>query len=339
MATYYGTYGQKVQYLASDPSDPQTGQVWYNSTSATLKVRSVTTSGTYSSGGNMNTGRKNLGGVGSQTAALGFGGYEIPNYLSASESYDGTSWTNTPSLSSARGLAASAGTQTSALYAGGFAGGPHPNPVAAITEEWNGSSWGSGGNLGTGRQWLAGSGTQTAGIAFGGGTPVVGYTTGYTEEYDGTSWTAGGNLNTARSEPGRAGNGTQTATLAFGGFELPPGNTTAVTESYNGTSWTSVNSLNTLRSFYGSGGGTQTTALAMAGGNSTGNVNATEDWNGTSWTTNGASLNILRNSMAGAGTQTSALIFGGAAPGNVTQTSTEEYSGAGVAVTRTVTVS
>jgi hypothetical protein len=39
MATYYGTYGQKVQYLASDPSDPQIGQVWYNSTSATLKVR------------------------------------------------------------------------------------------------------------------------------------------------------------------------------------------------------------------------------------------------------------------------------------------------------------
>jgi hypothetical protein len=45
MATYYGTYGQKVQYLASDPSDPQTGQVWYNSTSATLKVRQATTTG------------------------------------------------------------------------------------------------------------------------------------------------------------------------------------------------------------------------------------------------------------------------------------------------------
>ena len=47
MATYYGTYGQKVQYLASDPSDPQTGQVWYNSTSAVLKVQSVTTAGAW----------------------------------------------------------------------------------------------------------------------------------------------------------------------------------------------------------------------------------------------------------------------------------------------------
>ena len=55
MATYYGTYGQKVQYLASDPSDPQIGQVWYNSTSAVLKVRSATTTGTWAAGGNMNT--------------------------------------------------------------------------------------------------------------------------------------------------------------------------------------------------------------------------------------------------------------------------------------------
>ena len=53
MTTYYETYGQKVQYLASDPSDPQTGQVWYNSTSATLKVRAATTSGTWASGGSL----------------------------------------------------------------------------------------------------------------------------------------------------------------------------------------------------------------------------------------------------------------------------------------------
>ena len=49
MTTYYGLYGQKVQYLASDPTDVQICQVWYNSTSATLKVRSATTSGTWAS--------------------------------------------------------------------------------------------------------------------------------------------------------------------------------------------------------------------------------------------------------------------------------------------------
>jgi hypothetical protein len=55
MATYYGTYGQKVQYLASDPSDPQIGQVWYNSTSATLKVRQEVATVLGQAGGNLNT--------------------------------------------------------------------------------------------------------------------------------------------------------------------------------------------------------------------------------------------------------------------------------------------
>ena len=63
MATYYGTYGQKVQYLASDPSDPQIGQVWYNSTSAVLKVRGVTTAGTFASGGNLGTAVYQAGGA------------------------------------------------------------------------------------------------------------------------------------------------------------------------------------------------------------------------------------------------------------------------------------
>ena len=36
MADYKGIKGFKVQSLASDPSAP-VGQVWYNSTSATLK--------------------------------------------------------------------------------------------------------------------------------------------------------------------------------------------------------------------------------------------------------------------------------------------------------------
>jgi hypothetical protein len=57
MATYYGTYGQKVQYLASDPSDPQIGQVWYNSTSATLKVRQEVATNAWASGGNLGTAR------------------------------------------------------------------------------------------------------------------------------------------------------------------------------------------------------------------------------------------------------------------------------------------
>jgi hypothetical protein len=39
VATYYDIFGQKVQYLSSDPSDVQKGQVWYNSTSNTAKCK------------------------------------------------------------------------------------------------------------------------------------------------------------------------------------------------------------------------------------------------------------------------------------------------------------
>jgi hypothetical protein len=95
MATYYGTYGQKVQYLASDPSDPQTGQVWYNSTSATLKVQSATTAGAWATGGNLNTARSDTGGAGAtKDAALVFGGLgppPAPTATGITESYNGTS--------------------------------------------------------------------------------------------------------------------------------------------------------------------------------------------------------------------------------------------------------
>ena len=77
MATYYGTYGQKVQYLASDPSDPQIGQVWYNSTSAVLKVRQSVATNAWASGGALGTGRYSLGGFGIQTAAVAVGGYNV----------------------------------------------------------------------------------------------------------------------------------------------------------------------------------------------------------------------------------------------------------------------
>jgi hypothetical protein len=77
MATYYGTYGQKVQYLASDPSDPQTGQVWYNSTSATLKVQSATTAGAWATGGNLNKLDKCRRSR-NKSAALAFGGIGPP---------------------------------------------------------------------------------------------------------------------------------------------------------------------------------------------------------------------------------------------------------------------
>jgi hypothetical protein len=44
MAEYINIKGQNIEVVASDPANPTLGQIWYNSTSNTLKGGSVTTS-------------------------------------------------------------------------------------------------------------------------------------------------------------------------------------------------------------------------------------------------------------------------------------------------------
>ena len=74
MATYKQIHGTKIEAVASDPSNPVEGQVWYNTTSNVLKGQAATTVGAWASGGNMNTGRDQVAGAGTQTATLAFGG-------------------------------------------------------------------------------------------------------------------------------------------------------------------------------------------------------------------------------------------------------------------------
>jgi hypothetical protein len=79
----------------------------------------------------------------------------------------------------------------------------------------------------------------------------------------------------------------------------------------------------------------QTAALAF-GGQLPPATGATEEYDGSTWTTSPGSLNTARSGLAGCGTQTAALAFGGGPPYTA---ATEEWTGAGVALTKTVTVS
>ena len=74
MATYLGTHGGRIQNYTTDPDNPNAGEVWFNATSNSLKFQSPVTTAAWSTGGNLNTARDSLGGAGTQTAALGFGG-------------------------------------------------------------------------------------------------------------------------------------------------------------------------------------------------------------------------------------------------------------------------
>jgi hypothetical protein len=322
MTTYNEIAGRRVNFLSSDPTYVDTnsdGQVWYNSTTATLKAWLPT--GAWRSGGNLNTARGYGGGAGTQTAALSFGGYTTAN-SAITETYNSIAWTSVANLNLARPQMTGFGaTNTAAIAAGGGGGGP----VTGNTESWNGSSWTTVNPMNTARNDLAGIGIQTAGLVVG-GVISGGAGSGATETWNGTSWTSNPTgLNTPRYALGGSGFGTQTAGILAGGNLPYPGPVTAATESWNGSSWTSVNSLNTARN-YTNTSGTQTAGLCFGGSTPT-TSSATELWNGSSWTTSPASLATARfyGSPASSGTQSSALMAGGD-NGTARVAATEEWN-------------
>ena len=306
--------------------------MWYNSASGTLKVYQ-TVAGSWASGGNMNTARRLLSGLGTQTAALGWGGYVGPSTYS-SEEYNGTSWTNTPTYPSVIYGAGAIGTQTAGVGAGGYL---QPTTLSVnTTQDYNGSSWGSGsGTLGTARNLMGASGVETAGLIFGGYTsyPTV---TADTEEYNGSAYSEQNNMSTPRAELASANQAPQSASLAFGGNIIPVNTSTTSTEEYDGTSWTAGGALNTGRFGLG-GGGTQTAAIAMTGSNSPPQTQVTNNelYDGTSWTNTTANA-TGRVQVAGGGTSTAGIVFAGSV-GPITN-ATEEFTGAALG-TKTVTTS
>ena len=329
MTLYKGIQGFSVQNLSADPTDPNEGQVWYNSTSNVWKLTSATTAGAWATSNNMNTAREVVG-AGTQTEAVAFGG-SVPPYTGATEEYNGTSWTTNPtSLNTTRANLAGAGTQTAALAFGGYPGVGTANTGA--TEEYDGSTWTSNPTgLNTARSELGGCGTQTAALGFSGNPAPY---TGATEEYDGSTWaTSPGSLATGRA--GLAGAGTQTAGLAFGGYLGAPGDSNA-TEEYDGATWTAGGNL-TVAVYRLAGCGTQTAGLGF-GGNPPPGITTTQLYDGTTWANNPTGLNTGRLYLGGIGTQPSALAFGGQTGGSSTA-ATEEWLGAGAALTQTITVS
>jgi len=329
MSTYYGIFGGRVNYVSSDPSNPITGQVWYNYTSAALKVRAVSTVGTVASGGNVNSARAHLSGAGTQTAAFIAGGDQPggSGTQSITELYNGTSWTSNPTgLGTGKRFVVGTGTQTAGMAATGYNGSSY----TATVETFNGTSWSPSPNMNNARSVGGMAGPNTATLYYG-GEPG---TTSLSEKYNGTSWTSTPQLNTGRYYMGGMGGaGSNTAALAYGG-STPP---STQTELWNGTSWTNnPTGLNTGGQQI-SGGGTQTSLVALGGDGRGSNI---EIWNGTTWTSNPNSLSTGRRAAAtsGFGNSSDSMTATGYNPSPSVTSATEEYTGPGVAQTKTVTV-
>ena len=337
MATYLGTHGSRIQNYTTDPDNPNTGEVWYNATANTIKIEAVTTAGSWSSGGNLNTARNGNAGAGTTTAGIVFGGKTPPNnYVGNTEKYNGSSWTEVNDMNTGRYdlASAKAGTQTASLAFGGGTSGP--DNYYALCESFNGTNWTEVNDLTTGspgRVGLAGAGTQTAALAFGGyrhdGT---GYRLANTETWNGTNWTEVNDLNQIRTGLGGCG-ANNTAALAFGGTTPPAQD---VTELWNGTNWTEVNDLNVARETMASIG-ISTSALCVAGYSTT-FVGITEEWNGTNWTEVADLATARGYGIAGGGTTSSGFVAGGQTAPGATNVSalTEEWNGAGSPQVRTI---
>ena len=134
MSTYKALVGKKIKSVSSDPSDSADGQMWYNTT--THSLRGLAISEAFSSGANLATARQSGAGAGTQTAGVITGGQPLPpgsGYIGITEEWDGSSWSESGDLNNARAELAGAGTQTATLA---FGGTPSPT-VKEKTESYN----------------------------------------------------------------------------------------------------------------------------------------------------------------------------------------------------------
>ena len=317
MATYIGIKGVQIPTVSSDPSNPVAGEVWYNTTTNTLKAYGAQGTGAWASGGTMNDGRTYVSGLGtSQSAGMIVGGGP-PAGLGGvkTESYDGSTWTEEGDMIGGRSdLGTSVGgSPTAALVFGGDGRSaiPAQPQTSDLTESYNGTAWSEVADLNTALRNVAGAGTQTAALSLGGQISPTTIPTSVTETWDGTSWTNGvGFVNTQRSAA--AGFGTATAGLIACG-RVPPAsasNGSVFTESYDGTSWSAVNDANQQR-YLGGEAGTQGGGL-LIGGETANDV--CESWDGTCWSTIAALASAVRDN-AGFGTSIAGLSGAGGYPG------------------------
>ncbi len=207
-------------------------------------------------------------------------------------------FTSSADMSTGRQSGSGAGTQTAALYNGGY----NNNTVC---ENYNGTGWSSIAALNTARQYAGGCGTETSALVYG-NYP----TANTTEEFNGSAWSAQEGFSTARRSG--ASFGLETAAVLAGGTTGPAVST--ATEEYNGESWTGTGALSQARQYF-AGAGIESAGLVFGGSNNPNTTiyTNTEEYDGSTWS-NGGAMPAGRSMMFSWGTQSAAALSGGALP-------------------------
>jgi len=325
MAGYKTVKGFNIQTRSSDPSNPISGEVWYNSTSNDLKAYG-NVAGAWAASTAMPAGRGLSATIGTTTACIVIAGNVPPDTSTAGTvEWNGSSWTAGGALTRSPVPGGTSGqlgfgTLTTATVAGGHQASPLVT-FTTLVEEYNGTSWTAVNESSNGRNDGTAAGTNAAGLIMCGTTP--GGTGKETEEYDGTNWSTGGELGNGRPRPQGSVCGTQTAALAIGGESGPD----TTVEEYNGSSWTAAPSVPTT-SWNGGCSGIETAALSFAGGGgpSPSQTGATFSYNGSTWSAE-AALATGRSYCNGCGSGTSAFLCGGGYPFTIpTNANVEEWT-------------
>jgi len=316
MATYEEIYGKRVDVLDSDPTltSAYEGQVWYNSTSGTLK--SVVSFGAWFASTPQIVGGYSQGAAGTTEALISVGRDKYPGPPPSSrttgdaEEYNGVGWSTATTNPNAWAFQATCGTQTAAITACGTLNG---TTYQSGSTKYDGTSWTSNPSLPTISEAFNQFGTQTASIGFGGGTPAGYPSAAFTG--DGEGWTAGPNLSNDKRY-GTGCTGTSTAGIAFGG-QAP---TNSTVEELDGTTWTSGTAMPTTGHNMPTGVGAQSSAFALPGVMPS--TTSTFKYDGTTWTADASTATPRSGRLSSGGTQTSCVLAG--APSN--GTATEEYT-------------
>ena len=130
------------------------------------------------------------GGAGTQNTALVVSGLSTidpsATFITATEKYNGTSWSATGAVINAFQNRSVTGESNSALASGGY--NQYTGCRFACTEKFNGTSWSTGNAMIIARK-TSGAGTQNSALAIGGYNPSIGGTSGNcVESYNGTTW-------------------------------------------------------------------------------------------------------------------------------------------------------
>ena len=271
----------------------------------------------------------------SLNAGVAFGGYVSGSKSSATNEYDGSSWTGANAMSDVFVGGAYGGTQTAAFGAGGYAA---PPSRTTATEQYDGTNWTGGGALSVAASQNVGFGTSTAGVVYGGeGSPDPAIKTS-TQEYDGSSWTTVNTMPVGASGNG-TGFGTQTAGIRSGGTAPTPNPSTwdggpatfvNITLEYDGTNWT-AGAFSNFGGRNSTGFGVQTSGVTAGGEGSPGvpGLSRTEQYDGTSWSDVATMPRTSTSYMAGFGASSgSGAVVGGV---HTVTNSVDEFTGQVVA--------